>query len=248
MNEENTSEVERFGFLQIAVLVLSIYVLAALLAQTLFDLPAAVNTLLDRVDFFICFVFLAEFAIAFRRAPSKLTFLKWGWIDLVSSIPMWDALRWGRMFRIVRIVRLLRAFRSARHVLAFLYRDRAKSTAATAALATFVVMIVTCVAVLLFEDDVASTIKSPLDAVWWAVSTVTTVGYGDKVPVTPEGKVVAIVLMLSGIGLFGVLTGLFARLLVQPEFKREEGEIAKLTAEVRLLRERIDQMEKDRHG
>lgn len=98
---------------------------------------------------------------------------------------------------------------------------------------------------LLFEDDVTSTIKSLFDAIWWSVSTVTTVGYGDKVPVTPEGRIVAIVLMLGGIGLFGVLTGLFARMLVQAEFKREESELANLVAEVRLLRERIEQMEKE---
>jgi len=245
---EKPSEAQRIGFLQITVLLLSAYVLAALLAQTLFELPPAVNTLLDRIDFFVCLVFLTEFAVSFRRAPSKLAFMKWGWIDLLASVPVWDALRWGRLVRIVRIIRLLRAFRSTKSLLAFLYRDRAKGTLATAALTVFLVMIFACIAVLLFEDDAASTIKTPFDAVWWAISTVTTVGYGDKVPVTMEGKIVAIVLMLVGIGLFGVLTGLFARLLVEPDFKREETGVAELAQEVRLLRERLEQMEKRGDG
>jgi len=241
---EKPSPAQRIGFLQITVLLLSAYVLAALLAQTLFELPPQVDALLNRLDFFVCLVFLTEFAISFHRAPSKLAFMKWGWIDLLSSIPVWDALRWGRLVRVVRIVRLLRAFRSTKSLLAFLYRDRARGTLATAALTVLLVMIFACIAVLLFEDDAASTIKTPFDAIWWALSTVTTVGYGDKVPVTMEGKLVAIVLMLLGIGLFGVLTGLFARLLVEPDSKREETEIAELTKEVRLLRERLEQREK----
>ena len=244
MSKDNHQEIKRFGFLQIAVLVLSIYVLFAVLAQTLFRLRPEVNALLDRIDFFVCLVFLAEFVISFRRAPSKLAFMKWGWIDLLSSIPLWDLLRWGRVVRIVRIVRLLRAFRSTKNLLVFLYRDRTRGAIATAALTAGLVMIFASIAVLTFENDAESNIKSPFDAVWWAVSTVTTVGYGDKVPVTLEGKIVAMILMLFGIGLFGVLTGLFARLLVVPDFKSEESEIANLATEVRLLRERIEEMER----
>jgi len=59
----------RLGFLDITVLILSVYVLIALLTQVIFRLPPAVNTLLDRIDVFVCFVFLIDFSIAFRRAP-----------------------------------------------------------------------------------------------------------------------------------------------------------------------------------
>lgn len=248
MKEHPHVELQRFSFMEIAVLLLSAYVLVALLAQTLFRLPPEVSTLLDYIDLFVCLIFLSEFVISFRRAPSKLAFMKWGWIDLIACIPAWDALRWGRLIRVVRILRLLRAFRSTRSLLTFLYRDRNKGMVATAALTVCLVMISASIAILLFENDPASTIKSPFDAVWWAISTVTTVGYGDKVPVTVEGKFVAMVLMLVGIGLFGVLTGLFARLLVEPDLKREEGELAKLAAEIRLLRERLEVMEGQTRG
>ena len=239
-NDETVNVLPRIGLLEIAVLALSIYVLGALLAQTVFHVPREVSLLLDRIDTFVCIIFLADFAMRFRRAPSKLAFMKWGWIDLISSIPAYDFLRWGRM---VRVVRILRAFRSARHLVAFLYRYRTRGLALTVVLTAFVLVIFSSIAVLAFEDESESNIRTPFDAVWWAISTMTTVGYGDKVPVTVEGKIVAMILMVTGVGLFGVLTGLFARLFVEPDFKREDADITNLAMEIRLLRERIEKME-----
>lgn len=235
------TEAEKFGFLEITVLVLSVYVLCALSFQTAFHLSPELDALLDRIDFLVCVVFLTDFCIRFRRAPSKLAFLKWGWIDLVSSIPAFDFLRWGRLVRVIRIIRILRAFRSTKHLIAFLYRNRARSLIGTAVLSAVVLVIFSCIAILAFETDKDSNIKTPFDAIWWAFSTVTTVGYGDKYPVTDEGKIVAIVLMVTGVGLFGVLTGLFARLLVEPDLKKEESDIRKLAEEIRLLRQEIEQ-------
>ncbi len=237
---ETSDEAKRLGFLDVAVLVLSLYVLAALLAETCFALPPAVSALLQRVDLAVCLFFLADFGIRFRRAPSKLAFLRWGWIDLLASIPAYDFLRWGRLVRVVRIIRVLRAFRSARHLAVVLYRTRTRSLAFTAILTTFLLVTFSSVAILVFETDAQSNIRTPFDALWWAISTMTTVGYGDKFPVTVEGKVVAMILMIMGVGLFGVLTGLFARLFVAPDLKREDADIAALTAEVRALRERLE--------
>jgi voltage-gated potassium channel len=70
--------------------------------------------------------------------------------------------------------------------------------------------------VLLFEDHApGSNIHSYHDALWWAVVTVTTVGYGDRFPVSEGGRAVAVVLMLVGIGLIGVLTATVASFFVQ---------------------------------
>ena len=213
---------------------------------TAFHVPPEVSLLLDRIDTFVCVIFLADFALRFRRAPSKLAFMKWGWIDLISSIPAYDFLRWGRMVRVIRIIRILRAFRSARHLVAFLYLRRTRNLALTVVLTAFVLVIFSSIAVLVFEDEKESNIRTPFDAVWWAVSTMTTVGYGDKVPVTVEGKIVAMILMVVGVGLFGVLTGLFARIFMGPDLKKEDADIAALAMEIRLLRERIEKMENER--
>ena len=243
---EMENELHHFGFLEITVLILSVYVLGALLAQTVLPISSEVSLLLERIDTFVCVAFLADFTVRFRRAPSKLAFMKWGWIDLISSIPAYDFLRWGRMVRVFRILRILRAFGSSRRLVAVLYRNRTKSLALTALLTAFVLVTFSSIAVLVFEDKSESSIRTPFDALWWAISTMTTVGYGDKVPATVEGKIVAMILMVTGVGLFGVLTGLFARLFVEPDLKREDADISALTTEIRLLRERIEKMESAR--
>ncbi len=241
---KEAKEAKEFGVFEIFILGLSVYVLGALLVQTVFHLSAQINALLDKIDFVVCVAFLADFAVRFHRAESKLAFLRWGWIDLVSSIPSFDSLRFGRLVRVFQIIRIMRAFRSTKNLIAFLYRNRVKSLAGTASLAVVVLLTFCCVAILAFETEKESNIKSPFDAAWWAISTITTVGYGDKYPVTFEGKLIAIVLMVTGVGLFGVLTGLFTRLFMEPGSKVTETDIAVLAAEIRLLREKIEQMER----
>lgn len=243
---EPTDEANRVSFLDLAVVALSVYVLGALLALSVFNLPPSVHLFIDRVDFIVCFVFLTDFAVRFRRAPSKLAFMRWGWVDLLASIPAVDYLRAGRLVRVVRIIRVVRAFRSARHLAAVLYRHRTRNLALTALLTAFVLVTFSAAAVLALEVEAESNIRTPFDALWWAISTMTTVGYGDKYPVTTEGKVVAMVLMIAGVGLFGVLTGLFARLFIGPDLKQEDATIESITAEVRLLRKRLDEIQQQR--
>jgi hypothetical protein len=85
--------VERLGLLQVLALILSVYVLAALFIQATVKLSPDTIKVLDWIDFFVCMVFLADFFVRFHRAPSKAKFLKWGWIDFVSSIPMLNIFR-----------------------------------------------------------------------------------------------------------------------------------------------------------
>ena len=93
--------------------------------------------------------------------------------------------------------------------------------------------------VLVVEGDGGGSIDSFGDALWWAVTTVTTVGYGDAVPVTPAGRGIAAALMVAGIALFGVLTANIATFFIEEEQAADP--MAEQLAEV--LR-RLDRMEK----
>lgn len=71
-------------------------------------------------------------------------------------------------------------------------------------------VIFSAIAILQVETDTGSNIKTAEDAIWWAYVTVTTVGYGDKYPITTEGRIIAAVLMTCGVGLFGTFTAYIA--------------------------------------
>src|SRR5579862_8590344 len=109
MNKEGKANIEKVGLFQIVVFILSIIVLAALGADTVFRLPKEISDVLQIFDTLVCILLLIDFAIRFFKAESKLAFLKWGWIDLLASIPNVQFLRAGRLVRILRIIRLLRA-------------------------------------------------------------------------------------------------------------------------------------------
>jgi voltage-gated potassium channel len=178
--------------------------------KVFFTLPPETLKLLYLLDDLICFVFLYGFIYRFIKAPSKLKFLKWGWIDLISSIPTLSFLRYGRFVRLFRLLRILRAFRSLKYLTAHIFRNRTRGTFAIVTMVAILMIIFGSVSILQVENDPTSNIKTPEDAIWWAFVTITTVGYGDKFPVTSEGRIIAAFLMITGVGLFGTFTGFVA--------------------------------------
>lgn len=201
---------EGLNVFQILIIILSIYVLVALFLDTILVLPAETSNLLTIVDNAICIIFLIDFGIRYRKAESKLQFMKWGWIDLISSIPMLDILRAGRLFRLVRLFRILRAVRSTKILIYHAFKNRKQGTFSAVAVISLLLVIFSSIAILNIENDPASNIKTAEDALWWSFVTITTVGYGDKYPVTTEGRLIAAILMTAGVGLFGTFTGFVA--------------------------------------
>lgn len=229
----------RIRFLDALVLLLSLYVIVSLAVEFTLELPPAAREMMQYIDWGVCSVFLLDFCLRLARAPSKAKFMRWGWVDLLSCIPV-NAFALGRAVRIVQIIRLLRVFRSARALMAWLHQHRAQSMAGSTVLMALVLLIFSVIAILVVEHDPQSNIKTPLDALWWGVTTMTTVGYGDHYPVTAEGRLVAMLLMITGVGIFGVLTGLFARFFVEPEMKQDEVNLGKVLEEMRLMRAELE--------
>jgi voltage-gated potassium channel len=195
------------------------------------------GAILMYADAVVCLFFLGDFVYTLANAADKWRYLRtWGWIDLLSSIPAIDVFRWGRTARVLRVLRVLRSVKSARVLAQYFAGHRAESTALATALFTFLLVVVGSIAVLEFEVPAGGNIRSAEDAMWWAVSTMTTVGYGDRYPTTPEGRAVAVVLMASGVGVFGVLSGLVAAWFLSPGARNAEDdreEIKRLLTEIR---------------
>lgn len=143
--------------------------------------------------------------------------MKWGWIDFISSIPTLDYLRPGRIAKIARIFRIIRAFRSIKFLIDSYFKKRKQSALTSAAIIAILMIIFSSIAILQVENDSASNIKTAEDAMWWAYVTITTVGYGDKYPVTMEGRVIAAALMTVGVGLFGTFTAYVASWFVHED-------------------------------
>jgi len=203
---QNEEKKENLGFLNLLILLLSFYVLIALLIDTIFKLPPETSKLLNYIDNIICAVFLFDFIVRFKKAESKLAFMKWGWIDLIASIPTFDFMRAGRLLRVIRLIRLIRAFRSTKHIVEHVFKNKIQGTLTSVAIIAVLMLLFSSVAILQFETDPNSNIKTAEDAIWWSYVTITTVGYGDKYPVTTEGRIIAVILMTVGVGLFGTFT------------------------------------------
>jgi len=102
-------------------------------------------------------------------------------------------------------------------------------------------LVVVCsIAVLHFETTRDANIRTAEDAVWWSFATITTVGYGDRYPVTSEGRFVAVILMCAGVGLFGTLSGFLATWFLGHRHDDHESDLAALRKEISALREMIE--------
>lgn len=204
----------KFDFLNILVFILTIYVLGALVVDTFYDLSTETSKLLKYFDYFICLFFFSEFIYRFLKSSNKLKFMKWGWIDLLACIPMIDFLRAGRILRLIRLFRIIRAFKTTKQFIHHIFSNKAQGALTSVTILAVLLLIFSSIAILEFEDNPMSNIKTAEDAIWWSYSTITTVGYGDKYPITFEGRIIAMVLMTFGVGLFGTFTAYISSLFV----------------------------------
>jgi voltage-gated potassium channel len=224
---------------QLFMLVLCLYALGALAAQTAVHLAPETRGILDYADYAVCAMFLCDFLISLWRAPDRRKyFLTWGWVDLLSSIPTVDMARWGRAARVLRIFRVLRGFRATKILASLVMRRRAQNTALAGSLVALLLVIFCSIAMLHFEGEPESNIKTAEDAVWWAFATITTVGYGDRYPVTSEGRFVAAILMCAGVALFGTFSGFLAAWFIGPQ----EAEGAGVKEELVALRQELAEL------
>lgn len=199
-----------FSYINLLIAVLSVFVLLIMFIDTVAEIDEETSMLFNYLDFGICMIFLGDFIYRFYKAPSKLQFMKWGWIDLLSSIPNLDIFRYGRLFRLIRIIRLFRAFPDLKAFINGLFSNKSYGTIVSVSLLTMVIVLSSSIFILKAENAPNSNIRSAEDAIWWAFVTVTTVGYGDLYPVTSIGRLTAVAVMTCGVGLFGTFTALVA--------------------------------------
>jgi voltage-gated potassium channel len=168
-------------------------------------------------------IFLADFLYRFFTAESKsgYFFRNFGWADLLSSLPFPNT-KILRVFRLWRVIRLMRDF-GMRNLMHAFFADRAANALLTVVFLVFCVLEFGSLGVLSAERrSPNANITSASDALWWDFVTITTVGYGDRYPVTNAGRLVGVFVMIAGVGLFGTLSGFLANTFLSPPKKKEE--------------------------
>jgi voltage-gated potassium channel len=221
------------------MLVLSLAIVPLLIVPLVADLSPGWREGFLVADWVIWALFALEYGIRLWLAPARGEFFRRNLLDL--AIVVLPFLRPLRVVRSARALRLLRAGRAA----AFLGRGAKTGRGVLtrhhlhyALLFSLVIVVASAVLVSELERDAGGTINSFGDGLWWALSTVTTVGYGDVFPVTAAGRGVAVGLMVLGVALFGLLAASLASYF----FGREREE--QVDPQIRELEVRLERIER----
>ena len=220
--------------------ILAMVLVPILFAPYLFSLSDATEAVLVALDYLIWGVFAADLAAKVAIAPSRGNYLRANWFDVVLvAVPMLRPLRVARSARAVRLLRLGRVVAATTRAVVGVRRALAlRGVQVTAATAVVVVVVTGSLMTVLERDEPDATIRSLPDGLWWAATTVTTVGYGDTFPRTAAGRGVAVALMVLGIALFGVLTANLAALLVEDKEDEVLAQLREVNDRLRRLEER----------
>ena len=248
MASNELKELKSTGYEVFIVLLslLSVFNMVVVILASAFGPPdqGPAREVLALMDAVITPIFLFDFVyrLVTARSKSGYFFGRQGWADLLACIPMF---RVFRVFRVIRVIRLLRAY-GPRKFLADLSKARAS---ATFLLTVFLVILVVEFAgatIYYAEVDGAdSNIHSAGDAVWWGLVTITTVGYGDRFPTTELGRLIGVMLLFAGIGLFSVLTGFISNIFLSPQEEPEDPvlEAGDPRASIRAVRALLEEQE-----
>jgi len=238
----------------IFILVLTVLSLAVMVVMLLPYISDDTMKLLSFYDNVICAIFLIDFYLNMRGASKKSDYFikERGWLDLLGSIPslglftnvgkLAGLLRLARLSRLARITRLLRG-ENKKALVKDVLENRSRYAGFITILLTILVLTVSSVLVLQFESvSPDANIKSGWDSFWYSIVTITTVGYGDRYPVTIAGRITAMFIMFMGVGIIGALASILASLLVGGSSPAEEEEtsaaapVATIQEELRTIK------------
>lgn len=229
--EESDTRAGRAFDLSIQCLV--IVSLVSFSIETLPDLENHTRRFLELLEVVTVAIFTVEYSLRLFVADPKLGFVRsfFGVVDLIAVLPFYlslgvdlrsiRAIRLLRIFRILKLTRYSRAVRRLHRAVTISREELALFAAATA-----VLLYLAAVGIYYFERAAQpEQFASVFHSLWWAVSTLTTVGYGDVYPVTVGGRVFTFVILMIGLGVIAVPAGLFAAALSVAR-QEEDGEPA----------------------
>ncbi len=240
---------------EVVIGVLAVASIALVAVEELVDLSTAALWGLYAADLVICIVFAADFVHRLRAAESHARFWKTNGYEILAMIPAMALYGLGaipaissalRSLRLIRVVRVILLAARMRRVMSrgggFL---RGRYLLAMLGIAAAIIFIGAFAVMTLESGTEAAQITSFSDAVWWSISTITTVGYGDIVPHTIAGRIIGMALMVVGIGIMAALISEVSAAMVTSRLRRAESRNSlreRLTAEIKGHIDNIDKL------
>ncbi len=206
-------------------------------------------------DLIICIVFAADFLQRLRASENKSSFMKANSYEILAMIPAMALYGLGTIpaisvaFRFLRLVRVFILLSRMRRVLSRSGGFWQRSNLLALLGITVSIIFISALVVLVLESGTREAqITNFSDAVWWSISTVTTVGYGDIVPHSIAGRIMGMILMVVGIGTMAAFISQVSATLVESRIKRRaEKDDLKATV-ISEIKNRLDNIEKMSDG
>lgn len=198
--------------------------------STIPSLPLEVHVWLGRFEALCVIIFMGEYFLRLYAAPNRLRYALsfWGLIDLIAWLPSvllvtgaTAAIRLVRLLQVFRVLKIMRYSRALRRLGRAFHESR--DELAVFFFVAFFLLYLAAVGIYFFENPEQPQAFSSVPAsLWWAVVTLTTVGYGDVVPVTVGGRIFTTLVLFLGMGVFAVPAGIITSALITPEIEQIE--------------------------
>jgi voltage-gated potassium channel len=225
--EADTPAGKLFDIVLLITILLSI---CLVMLESVSSIKANHHTVFKKLEWIITIIFTIEYIlrILIVHKPFRYIFSFYGVIDLLSVIPTYLSLfvvgyhsliviRALRLLRIFRILKLTRYSRAGRFIMLAMWDSRAKISVFF--IFVLIIVIIMGTVIYLVEGEANGFTSIPV-SIYWAIVTLTTVGYGDISPQTPLGQFLASLLMIMGYAIIAVPTGIITARIIQPESHR----------------------------
>jgi voltage-gated potassium channel len=213
-------------FIQVLIL-LSI---ASFTVETIPDLEPQTVYFLERFELVCIVIFSLEYLIRLYIAKSKMRFVFsfYGIIDLLAILPFYLALgfdlrsarvlRFLRLFRIIKLIRYNKAIRRFQNAFIMIKQELIMFS-----VVSLILFYLSAVGIYYFENSVQpEAFSSIFSSLWWSVVTLTTVGYGDIVPITIGGRIFTFIILMIGLGIIAIPSGMISSALTEARAMEKE--------------------------
>ncbi|WP_452221896.1 ion transporter [Lacinutrix salivirga] len=226
--EINDNKASRFFSFFIQALILISVI--AFSIETIPDLEPLTKSILQFIEIFSVVVFTLEYALRIYVADSKPKFIFsfFGIIDLLAILPFYlsfgldlrflRSLRFLRLFRVLKLVRYNKAINHFSKAI-----QSAKEEIFLFLFITLLLIYFSAIGIYYFEHEAQPEhFSSIFDSLWWAIITLTTVGYGDVYPITVGGRVFTFIILMIGLGIVAIPTGIISSALTKSVDSKDE--------------------------